>query len=118
MIDDEKNCLFCKIIKGEIPAEKVFETKHVYAFKDINPQAAEHYLFIHKEHTRNVNIMAVQQPQQLEQVFKAIREFTQQTYLETSGFRVVTNVNKHGGQTVFHTHFHVLGGEQLKGFGI
>jgi histidine triad (HIT) family protein len=115
---DEKDCLFCKMVRGEIPCEKVFENKEVLGFKDIYPQACEHYLFIHKEHTKNVNNMAVQQPQQLEAVFKAIREFTQQNYLDASGFRIVTNVNKNAGQTVFHTHFHVLGGEKLGTFGV
>ncbi len=117
-MEQEKSCLFCKIVNGEVPSEKVFETSKVYAFKDIYPQAVEHYLFIHKEHTKNINSMAAQKPEHLEDIFKAIKEFTQQTYLETSGFRVVTNVNKNAGQTVFHTHFHVLGGEQLKGFGV
>ncbi len=117
-MSDEKNCLFCKIIREEIPSQKVFETKNVLAFKDVYPQAVEHYLFVHKNHTKNINTMVAQEPGQLQEIFKAIKEFTQQTYLETSGFRVVSNVNKNGGQTVFHTHFHVLGGEQLKGFGV
>ncbi|MBL7664952.1 MAG: histidine triad nucleotide-binding protein [Bacteriovoracaceae bacterium] len=113
----EEDCLFCKIVRGEIPAKKVFETKDVIAFNDIYPQAVEHYLFIHREHTKNANSMVAQKPEHLTAIFKAIREFTQQTYLETSGFRVVTNIGANAGQTVFHTHFHVLGGEKLGTFG-
>ena len=108
------DCLFCKIIKGEIPSEKVFENENVYAFKDIAPMAKEHYLFISKTHSKNVNEMSAQQ---IQEIFAAIKEFTQSHSLEENGFRVVTNINQHGGQTVFHTHFHVLGGEQLRAFG-
>ena len=111
-----EDCLFCKIIAGEIPSSKVFENKNVYAFKDINPLAKEHYLLIHKKHTTNVNEMS-QDPEQIADIFKAINEFTSNSALLENGYRIVTNVNQHGGQTVFHTHFHVLGGEQLKGFG-
>lgn len=111
------DCLFCKIIKGDIPSEKVFENEKVYAFKDINPMAKEHYLFIHKEHSKNINDISINSPEQFADVFQAIQEFTQSNKLEENGFRVVSNVNAHAGQTVFHTHFHVLGGEQLRGFG-
>ena len=109
-----EDCLFCKIIAGEIPAEKIFENDNVYAFRDIYPQAKEHYLFISKNHTKNVNEM---DPQEITDIYAAIKEFTQSNKLEADGFRVVTNINKHGGQTVFHTHFHVLGGEALGSFG-
>lgn len=111
------DCLFCKVLAGDIPSDKVFENDKVYAFKDIYPQAKEHYLFIHKEHSRNVNELSQNNPEQLSEIFSAISEFTKSNHLEKDGFRVVTNINKNGGQTVFHTHFHVIGGEQLKGFG-
>ncbi len=108
------DCLFCKIIAGEIPSKKVFENDKVYAFEDISPMAKDHYLFVSKTHTKNVN----ETPTELiSDIYFGIKEFTQDKNLESSGFRVVTNVNQHGGQTIFHTHFHVLGGEQLKGFG-
>lgn len=111
------DCLFCKIIKQEIPSEKVYENDNVYAFKDIYPQAKEHYLFISKSHTTNVNEL-VDNANDLQNIFQAIKEFTEkQTDLAKNGFRVVTNHGKHGCQTVFHTHFHVLGGEQLGSFG-
>ena len=112
-----EDCLFCKIIKEEIPSSKVYESENVIAFKDINPLAKEHYLFIHKNHTRNVNELSKTEPSQLSEVFIAIEDFTKNNGLEENGFRVVTNINEHGCQSVFHTHFHVLGGEQLKGFG-
>ncbi|WP_419168809.1 HIT domain-containing protein [Halobacteriovorax sp.] len=108
------DCLFCKILKGEIPSDKVFENDQVIGFKDIQPLAKEHYLFIHRNHSKNVNEMS---RDDMAQVFDAIKEFTQSNELENNGFRVVSNINQHGCQSVFHTHFHVLGGEQLKGFG-
>lgn len=111
------DCLFCKIIRSEIPSEKVFENDSVVAFKDISPMAKKHYLFISKSHSKNINSLVESEPQQLVEIYQAIREFTIEEKLEDSGFRVVTNINADGGQTVFHTHFHLLGGEQLKGFG-
>lgn len=111
------DCLFCKIIDGKIPSEKVHEDEKVLGFKDIGPMAKEHYLFIHKEHTPNVNAMVKTNPEQLADVFSAIKSYTQSNGLEQSGFRVVTNVGPDAGQTVFHTHFHVLGGQRLSKFG-
>lgn len=110
------NCLFCKIFKGEIPATKIFESENVVGFVDLYPQAKKHYLFIHKNHTGNVNEMAFD-ASTIVDVYKAISEFTKKEQLDQSGFRVVTNTGKHAGQTIFHTHFHVLGGEQLGHFG-
>ena len=112
-----KDCLFCQIVEGKIPSEKVFENDRVLGFKDLYPQAKEHYLFIHKKHTHNINELIGQDPDQVKDIFIAIKEFTKSQALSENGFRVVTNLGADGGQTVFHTHFHVLGGEQLKVFG-
>lgn len=111
------DCLFCKMVSGEIAPDKVFENEDVLGFKDLYPQAKEHYLFISKRHTANVNEIAANDPVQLEQVFSAIKEFTEGNDLSQNGFRIVNNLGADAGQTVFHTHFHVLGGEKLKGFG-
>jgi histidine triad (HIT) family protein len=111
------DCLFCKIIQGQIPSKKVFENDHVYAFKDINPQAQVHVLFVHKKHTGNINQLTQEDPQQLSQVFSAMAQYSVQENLNDKGFRIVTNQGKNAGQTVFHTHFHFLGGEALGHFG-
>lgn len=111
------DCLFCKIIAGEIPSKKVFENEDVLAFEDINPLAKQHLLFISKNHTTNVNEMTSQSGADILKVFSAINEFTTSNELSKDGFRVVTNLGQHGCQSVFHTHFHVLGGEQLGSFG-
>lgn len=110
------DCIFCKIVAGSIPSTKVFENDQVIAFNDLRPQAAKHVLFIHKKHTRDVNDMS-QDSSQIADVFHAIKEFTVKDKLDQKGFRVVTNLGEHAGQTVFHTHFHVLGGEPLGHFG-
>ena len=110
------NCLFCKIIKGEIPSTKVYEDDHVFGFVDIYPQAKTHLLFIHKVHTSNINEMA-DEPCTVGEAFQAIQKYTRSIGLDKNGFRVVTNLGPEAGQTVFHTHFHVLGGEKLGRFG-
>lgn len=111
------DCLFCKILEGKIPSAKVYEDENVYAFKDIAPHAKEHYLFIHRNHTSDVNDLMDKSQNDLIDIYSAIKKFTENSELATKGFRVVTNMGAQAGQTVFHTHFHVLGGEQLRGFG-
>ncbi|MDC1175040.1 histidine triad nucleotide-binding protein [Bacteriovoracaceae bacterium] len=111
------DCLFCKIIQGDIPSKKVFENDKVLAFHDINPLAKIHLLFIHKEHSKNVVEMSQTNPKAISEVFQGISEYCRDNNLAEPGVRVVTNVGRDAGQTVFHTHFHVLSGEQLKGFG-
>ena len=109
--------IFSKIIAGEIPCDKVYESDTVLAFKDIAPNAKIHVLFIHKEETKNLSDLMKRHPEQISEIFQAITEYVEQVGLEQSGYRVVTNINQFGGQTVFHTHFHLLAGEQLRGFG-
>lgn len=111
------DCLFCKIVTGEIASKKVYEDERVYAFKDLNPLAKEHVLFVHKKHSRDVNDLVEHDENQLLDIFQAIQIYSKASKTDSSGFRVVTNVGKNGGQTVFHTHFHLLSGEKLGGFG-
>lgn len=111
------DCIFCKIIAGQIQSTKVFEDDQVLGFKDLGPQAKTHYLFIHKRHTKDVNELVEQEPDQLQHIFRAIAQVSKSEGLNKEGFRVVTNLGAHAGQTVFHTHFHLVGGEPLSGFG-
>ncbi len=110
-------CIFCKIIDGKIPSTKVYEDENVVAFRDLHPQAPVHQLFIHKRHTQNINELTKLDPSQLGDLFKAIQIYTEKSDLSKNGFRVVTNQGHHAGQTVFHTHLHVLGGGPLSHFG-
>lgn len=111
------DCIFCKIVEGKIPSTKIFENDKVIGFKDLRPQAVIHQLFIHKSHTKDINDLSRSGSAQLAEIFEAIRLYSEQEGLEKDGFRVVTNLGPNAGQTVFHTHFHLLAGEPLGHFG-
>lgn len=111
------DCVFCKIIDGKIPSTKVFENESIVGFVDLAPHASKHFLFVHREHTQDVNEMMDSDPDQIKDIFKGITEYSRESGLDKKGFRVVTNLGPHAGQTVFHTHFHLVGGEQLGRFG-
>lgn len=111
-----QDCIFCKIIEGTIPSTKVFENENVIGFVDLHPQAKIHLLFVHKSHTKDVTEMATS-PATIGQVFQAIAEYAKSSGLDQAGYRVVTNNGREAGQSVFHTHFHVVGGEHLGRFG-
>jgi histidine triad (HIT) family protein len=111
------DCIFCKLAEGKIPSTKIYEDEHVIGFKDLRPQAAIHQLFIHKKHTKDINELTETDPSQLAHLFHAIKVYTEKEKLTKDGFRIVTNLGPHAGQTVFHTHFHVLAGESLGHFG-
>lgn len=106
------DCLFCKIINGEIPSTKVYEDDNVLAFKDINPNAPVHVLVIPKQHIESVDAVDCANIDCVTEVIKAIPKVAQLCNLD-NGYRVITNVGEDGGQTVKHLHFHVLGGEKL-----
>ncbi len=109
------DCLFCKIIAGEIPSTKVYEDDIAYAFEDINPQAGVHVLVIPKQHVESVEEAGMLHPGTLDGLFRSIREVAREKGIAESGYRVVSNIGEHGAQTVKHLHFHVIGGEQLSG---
>jgi histidine triad (HIT) family protein len=110
-------CIFCKLIEGKIPSTKIYEDENVIGFKDLRPQAAIHHLFIHRKHTKDISDLVKTDPTQLAHLFDGIRQYTEKAGLTKNGFRIVTNLGPHAGQTVFHTHLHVLAGEPLGGFG-
>ena len=106
------DCLFCKIIKGDIPSTKVYEDALVYAFRDINPQAPTHILVIPKNHIDSVNGITEENSPVVAHIFEVIPKIAAAEGL-TGGYRVVSNCGADAGQTVFHLHFHILGGKQL-----
>ncbi|MBL6988996.1 MAG: HIT domain-containing protein [Bacteriovoracaceae bacterium] len=113
----DENCLFCKILHGEVPSNKVYEDENVFAFLDINPQAETHLLFIHRNHTPNIVNMTDTHPQDLQDLFVAISTYSKEKGLYKKGFRVVSNIGESSGQTVFHTHIHILSDVRLGKFG-
>ena len=104
------DCIFCKIIKGEIPSTKVYENQYIYAFKDIQPCAPVHVLVVPKKHIESAQKLTDEDTALLEEIFKGINEVARITGVDKSGFRVVTNIGRDAGQSVLHLHFHVLGG--------
>jgi histidine triad (HIT) family protein len=112
------DCLFCRMVAGEIPADVVLETDAVLAFRDINPQAPTHVLVIPKEHHVNVGALAAADPALLGEVVSAAHAIARQEGLVSAdadepGYRLVTNTGPQAGQTVFHVHVHLLGGRDL-----
>ncbi len=105
------DCIFCKIIDGDIPAEKVFENEHVIAFKDLNPQAPLHVLVIPKKHISTINDLQPEDAGVVGQMYLAAKQVAADAGLSQRGFRTVMNCNEEAGQTVFHIHLHVLGGK-------
>ncbi|NOZ60342.1 MAG: histidine triad nucleotide-binding protein [Calditrichaeota bacterium] len=110
---NNENCIFCKIVRGEIPAEKVFETERVVAFKDIHPRAPVHILVIPKEHIETVNHIQPEHKDLIGEIFLAAQAVAKKFDVADSGFRTVFNCNRDAGQDVYHLHLHVLGGRKL-----
>ena len=106
------NCLFCKIIAGDIPSTKVYEDETVYAFRDINPQAPTHVLVIPKTHIASAAEISAENAGLVAHCLEVAAIVAKQENL-TGGFRLVSNCGADAGQTVNHLHFHVLGGKQL-----
>ena len=106
------DCIFCKIIAGDIPSTKVYEDETVLAFRDINPMAPTHILVIPKAHIASVNELTGENSAVVSHIFEVIPKIAAAENL-TGGYRVVSNCGKDAGQTVFHLHFHILGGKEL-----
>ena len=109
-----EECLFCKIIKGEIPSDKVYEDELLFAFKDINPKAPVHLLIIPKKHYPTLNDIPDDEMGIVADIHNAIKKLAVEFGVAESGYRVLANVNAEGGQVVFHVHYHLIGGRQLR----
>ena len=108
------DCLFCKIIAGEIPSGKVYEDEWVYAFRDIAPQAPVHILVVPKTHVASADEITDKNTDLVAHIFEAIPKIAKAEGLK-NGYRIVTNIGEDGCQSVKHLHFHILGGKQLAG---
>lgn len=107
------NCLFCQLIAGEIPAQKVHEDEHSFAFRDINPQAPTHLLLIPKKHIVSLNEAMPEDYQLLGHLLCVAPRLAQQEGIANNGWRAVINTGAEAGQTVFHLHLHILGGRPM-----
>jgi histidine triad (HIT) family protein len=108
-----KDCLFCKIVNKEIPAELIFEDDGIVAFNDINPQAPVHILIIPKEHFASLNDIPEEKKDLMGHILLRARRIAQNLGIQEKGYRVVLNTGKESGQEVFHIHFHLLGGRRM-----
>lgn len=106
------NCIFCRIINGEIPSSKVYEDEYCLAFKDLNPVAPVHVLVVPKTHIESLDCVCEENADTVAKVISAIPKVAASLSLE-NGYRVITNIGEDGGQTVKHLHFHIIGGVKL-----
>ncbi len=109
------DCLFCKIVAGDIPSTKVFEDDLCYAFEDINPQAKRHIVLIPKEHMPNFLACADRNDDLIGHLMRAAAKVAHTEGLDQKGFRLATNCGEHAAQSVAHFHIHIMGGSQLSG---
>lgn len=108
------DCIFCKIIKGEIPCNLVFEDDKVICFKDINPEAPVHVLIVPKKHIESLNSLTDEDTAIISHIYKVAKDVVKDLNVDNTGYRIVTNCGEDGGQSVNHVHFHVLGGRKLQ----
>lgn len=108
-----EDCLFCKIIDGTVPSQKVYEDEDVYAFYDINPIAPIHILVIPKKHITSLAHMQDGDEKLVGKIYKAINKIAEEKGFKQNGYRVIVNCGENGGQEVMHLHFHVLAGTKL-----
>lgn len=107
------DCLFCKIVSGDLPAEIIYQDDKVAAFADINGQAPHHYLIIPRKHIATLNDVEEADGPLLGHMMQTAQRLAKQLDISEQGFRTVMNINAEGGQTVFHIHLHLLGGRQM-----
>lgn len=109
----EQDCLFCRILDGNIPADIIYESDTAIAFRDINPQAPTHVLIIPRRHISTINELDAGDEELIGSLFLAAKNIARQEGLEEGGYRTVMNCGEGAGQSVFHIHLHLLGGRIL-----
>lgn len=108
------DCIFCKIIKGELPTDIVFEDKNIVAFNDLHPQAPIHQLVVPKKHISTLNDLTKEDTALVGTMIQTARHLAKKENISETGYRTVFNCNKDGGQVVFHLHLHLIGGRALQ----
>ncbi len=106
-------CVFCKIVKGELPAKVVYEDDLIMAFHDINPQRKVHVLVIPKKHIPSLNDLTEEDKELMGHLMVKIPEIAKKLGIAEDGYRVIVNTGPNGGQEIYHVHFHILGGERV-----
>jgi len=106
-------CVFCKIVNGELPAKVVYEDELIMAFHDINPQRKIHVLIIPKKHIPSLNEITPEDKDLMGHLLVKVPEIAKKLGIAENGYRLIVNTGKHGGQEIYHIHFHLLGGEPV-----
>ncbi|WP_067924606.1 histidine triad nucleotide-binding protein [Alicyclobacillus shizuokensis] len=109
-----EDCLFCKIVAGAVPAKKVYESEDLLAFEDIQPQAPVHVLVIPKKHIPSAHHIQEEDCALIGRLHLAVQKVAEDLGIAADGYRIVTNIGRHGQQTIPHLHYHVVGGRQLQ----
>lgn len=109
-----ESCVFCKIVSGDIPSEKVYEDDDLLAFEDLSPAAPVHVLIIPKKHMSTLRDIGEADKELIGSIFVAANKIAVEKGLAEEGFRIVANCGENGGQTVFHVHYHLLGGRRME----
>lgn len=107
------DCLFCKIVNKEVPSDIIFEDDRIIAFKDINPVAPVHVLIIPKKHISDLTALEPEDASLMGHIVVTAKDLASQLGVDESGFRLINNCKQHGGQVIYHLHFHLIGGRQL-----
>jgi len=107
------NCIFCKIIAGEIPGDFVYRDEQVFAFRDINPLAPTHILIVPVQHIASVNDLETKDGPLIAHLFSTAKQLAREMGINQSGYRLIINTGPDSGQVVFHLHLHLLGGESM-----
>lgn len=108
------DCIFCKIIVGEIPSTKIHEDEQILAFRDINPVASTHILIIPKKHIASINEITLDDEQLVGHMFTTAQSLAAEEGIAESGYRLIINVGPDGGQEVYHLHLHLIGGQKMR----
>ena len=109
----DQDCLFCRILSGDIPADVIYESDAAIAFRDINPQAPTHVLIIPREHIATINDLGADDREVVGSLYLAAKDIAREEGIAETGYRTVMNCGEQAGQSVFHIHLHLLGGRRL-----
>ena len=110
----EKDCIFCKIVNGEIPTEFLYEDDTLIVFRDINPHAPVHILIVPKKHIRSINDLTEKDKEIISHMIMVGKDIAQKESVNLSGYKLLFNVERGGGQVIFHLHLHLIGGWEKK----
>jgi histidine triad (HIT) family protein len=108
------NCHFCRIIAGTTPAEVVFRDERVTAFRDVHPAGPTHILIVPNKHIGSVNELEAEDEALIGHIFSVARDLAKLEGIDENGYRIINNTGVHGGQTIFHMHFHLIGGQRMR----